>query len=96
MTLLLSTFPAQQKALLDTASHEQVDLISEVVHNIVNVVPLPHGERKSLSRRKYLKDISNIKRSVKHRKSIIRDNKKKLLDLLATYSPQLKLTLSAL
>ena len=86
LQLLLTTHLSQQKALLDTASPQQIDLISELLYNILYVVPLSEKERKSLQRKRFLKDVSKIKRSANFRRKKVRARKAELLKLLHQYS----------
>ena len=87
--LMLSTHLAQQKALLDTISEKQTNLISELLFNLLFVLPLKEKEQKALRRKQYLKDLSKIKRSFKYRKSKIKVYKTQLVKLLDTYKTQL-------
>lgn len=86
---MLSTHLAQQKALLDTISEKQTNLISELLFNLLFVLPLKEKEQKALRRKQYLKDLSKIKRSFKYRKSKIKVYKTQLVKLLDTYKTQL-------
>lgn len=83
--LLLQTQLPQQKALLQSLTPEQVDLLTEIVWNLLNSVPLPDKEKKGLQRKKYLKDISLLKRSHKYRKRRLNANKKQIIKILNTY-----------
>ena len=89
LKLILNTHSPQQKALLDTISQEQANFISELVFNLLFVLPLKEKERKSLLRKQYLKDIAKIKRSFKYRKAKIKAYKIQLLKLMDTYKSQL-------
>ena len=85
LELLLSTHDIQKRALLDTLSPQQVNLISELIYNILYTVPIQNQERKTLQRRKYFKEIAKIKRSIQHRKKLIKKHKKELFKVLARY-----------
>ena len=87
--LLLQTHLPQQKALLSSLSPGQVDLLTEVMHNILYVVPLLEKERKALQRKKILKEISVIKRSQTYRKKRMQTQKVQLLKVLAAYKDKL-------
>lgn len=87
--LLLETSSLQRKALLDTLSESQVNLISELVFNLLYVLPIQVKARKSLQRKTYLKDIAKIKRTYKYRKSKIRRNRAHIIKLLEAYKQDL-------
>ena len=87
--LLLTSTYAQQKALLDTLTPPQLDLISELVYNLLNTVPIADSEKKKLRRKKYFKELSDIKRSFRYRFSRVKKNKKHLLKVLETYADRL-------
>ena len=89
LSLLLTTHPTQQKALLDSVTESQANLISELVFNLLFVLPLKAKEQSSLRRKDFLKDLSKIKRSFKYRKAKIKTYKKQLLKVLDTYKTQL-------
>ena len=89
LRLLLTTHSSQQKALLDTLSDEQVDLLSEVIYNILYTVPIPNNTRKKLQRKKYLKDIARIKRSRAFRRRHVRGKKRDIIKLLDTFAKEL-------
>lgn len=82
---LTSTLP-QQKALLDTITEPQTDLISEIIHNLLYEVPIDAKERKRLLRRSTLKDIAKIKRANKYRRNKIKAYKKQLIKILESYA----------
>ena len=87
--LLLETDTAQQKAILDTITERQANLISELVFNLLHVLPIQAKARKSLQRKTFLKDIAKIQRTYKYRKSRIRKNRAQLVRLLETYKQEL-------
>ena len=87
--LLLQTHLPQQKALMNSLSGQQVDLLTEVVHNILYIVPLAEKERKVLLRKKFLKEISVMKRSQKYRKKRMQTQKVQLLKVLLSYKDKL-------
>ncbi len=93
--LLLSTHPHQKKALLQTITNEQIDFLSEVFHNLLYVLPLTEKERKPLSRKKYLAQIGNIKRSYPYRKARIKKHSKQLIQILENYTRQFKALLNS-
>lgn len=87
--LLLTAHPLQKRALLLSSNNEQLDLISEILHNILNTLPLEAAQKRQLNRRKYLSEIANIKRSHKYRRDRVKKFKCKLLKLLEDHSEQL-------
>ena len=87
--LLLSSTYSQQKALLDTITPLQLDLISELIYNILYTVPIPDKDRKTLKRKKFLKEISDIKKSIRYRTSRVKKNKRQLLKVLDSYADNL-------
>ena len=89
LQLLLTSHLPQQKALIESASDEQVDLLTEVIHNLLYVVPIAHSVRRKLQRKVYLKDLANIKRSRKFRKSHMRKRKSDLLKVLMPFASDL-------
>lgn len=89
LRLLLTTHVSQQKALLDSISESQANLISELLFNLLFVLPLNDKQQKALRRKQYLKDLSKIKRSFKYRKAKIKVYKNQLVKLLDTYKSQL-------
>lgn len=89
LKLLLESHPKQQKALLDTASKQQVDLLSEILYNLLYVVPIDEAHRKRLLKKSYLKDIAKHNRSYAYRKRRIITRKLDLIKLLMTYSHEL-------
>ena len=89
LRLLLSTHFSQQKALLDSASDEQLDLLTELLYNILYTVPIPLVTRKKLQRKKYLKDLARIKRSRAFRRKQVRARKRDIIKLLIGYAKEL-------
>ena len=87
--LMLTTSRQQQKAILDTLTDEQVGVITEILYNLLYVVPMNDRERKSLLRKKIYKDIANVKRSHRFRRSKIRASIQQLLNLINNYSTQI-------
>lgn len=90
LNLLLDSHKPQQKALLLTASNDQLDFISELIHNILFVVPITDKSRKALHRRKYLLEIANIKRSHNYRRQRVKRKALAILDLINEYQRELR------
>lgn len=93
LRLLLNTTSQQQKVLLDTVTDNQLDLLSEVIHNILYVVPIAQQERKSLLRKQVLVELAKIKRSYKYRRTRVKVNKKEVMNILVKYARELLSTL---
>ncbi len=87
--LMLTTSRQQQKAILDTLTDEQVAVITEILYNLLYVVPMNDRERKSLLRKKVYKDIANAQRSHRFRRSKIRASMQQLLNVINNYSTQI-------
>lgn len=87
--LLLSTTPSQQKALLDSVTDEQLDLLTEVLYNLLYVVPINQRERSAMLRKQAWKELAKISRSRKYRRVRVKANRKRLLDILIKYSKEL-------
>ena len=51
LKLLLTTSRQQQRVLLDTATSGQVDALTEILHNLLHVVPISDSERNSIKRK---------------------------------------------
>ena len=87
--LLLQTHPAQQKLLLQSVSAAQTDLLTEIAWNLLHVVPLPPKEKKALARKKFLRELSVLKRSSKYRQKRVTANKVQIIKILQTYAAKL-------
>ncbi len=87
--LLLSTTRQQQRALLDTATNEQVDALTEILYNLMHTVPISEGERNIIKRKKTFKELAKITRSYKYRQERVRKNKRLLLNTLSKYANDL-------
>ncbi len=89
LKLLLSTTRQQQRVLLDTATNGQVDALTEILYNLLYVVPISELERNSIKRKKALTGLAKITRSYKYRLAHVRKNKRLLLSTLLKYNSQL-------
>ena len=67
--------------MLNTVTPEQVDVISEFAHNLLYTLPLNAEEQRLIKRRRFLKDIESVKRSVGYRRGKIVKHSKPLLEL---------------
>ena len=88
--LLLSTNNTQQKSLINSITSPQVDTITEILYNLLHVVPLTSEEEKIVKqRRRKLEKLALISRSLKFRKSLILKHKIQLLKLLLHFKDKL-------
>ena len=88
--LLLTTDSKQQKALINTISSDQVDLVSELLYNVINVVELSKKQRGVVkTKTKSLKAAANPKLTNKRRKTIIIKHKIQLLKLVKLLKDEL-------
>ena len=88
--LLLTAHPAQQRALLTTASNDQLDFLSEVIHNIVFTLSDNPKDRKRLQRKTFLTELANIKRSYNFRRQRAKRYTSQLVKLLAEFATPLQ------
>ena len=88
--LLLVAHPAQQKALLTTASNQQLDFLSELMHNIKFTLPLTAEQRKRLQRKTFLTELANIKRSYNFRKQRAKRYAPQLIKLFSEFAAPLR------
>ena len=89
LSLILKTGKQQRKALLDTLTHEQIDLLGEIFFNLINNFPISEQERKTLNRKKFIKILTDFKKKHSSRNSTIKKNKKYIADLLMKYKDNL-------
>lgn len=87
--LFLQTHLPQQKALMSTLSQEQIDLLSEVIFNILNRMPLPDKVQKALKRKKFLVFISLLKHSVSSRRKRLQANQLRFIKVLLEHRDNL-------
>lgn len=88
--LLLTTTKEQKRALLYTITKRQVQAISEVAHNLLNL-PLKQSVGVIIERRrKTLQKIGNKKFSVRTRSSLIKKHMTQLLDTFQLVKSQLE------
>ncbi len=95
LKLLLTTSRQQQRVLLDTATNSQVDALTEILHNLLHVVPISNAERNSIKRKKSLTELAKITRSYKYRLTHVKKNKRLLLSTLQRYATELLEVVSA-
>lgn len=90
LSLILSSSPEQKKALLNTVTPSQVQLINEIFYNILNI---EHsiGDRKYLRNKiKVVKKLADSKRSPKGRQSLVRKHKLFIVKILDHFSDHLQ------
>ena len=87
--LLLTTDKKQRSALFSTLTNQQTDLLAEIFHNLIKVLPLNAPERKRLQRKPYLRTLANTKTSASRRKSVIKKNAKQIGELLLSFGDKL-------
>ena len=74
---------------MSSLSQAQVDLLSEVIFNLLNVVPLSDKARKTLKRKKFLVYISQLKRAVGARRKKLQAKKVQIIKILSEYRHEL-------
>mgnify|MGYP001552461941 CR=1 FL=1 len=89
LSLLLKAELNQKKAILSTLDLNQTDFIGEIIYNFLNTFPIGESELKKLSRKPWLKKISNFQISPRHRRTLIKKNKKVIIDLLTKHKDPL-------
>ena len=83
INLLLSTDYKQQKVILNNLTPHQVDLLTEIFHNLVHVVDLNDVQGKYVKRNlKTLKLLGKLKRNRKTRNSSIKKHSKVVVKAL--------------
>ena len=94
LQLLLSSDYNQQKALLFTASLNQLDVLSEIFHNFL-ILPLTQEEKSFLKGRKQLVEkLADITKSYRFRKSLINKHYRQVLKSLLFFKERLLSVLS--
>ena len=84
--LLFSADTKQRKALLSTLSDDQVNVISEIVFNLLEKVPLNQSDTKLFKRKPYLQKLATIKTSVNRRRNLLKKYSKQISQILAHFS----------
>ena len=87
--LLLGTDKRQRAALIGSLTNGQVDLLAEIFHNLIKVLPLDKAERKRLQRKNYLRTLATTKTAVTRRKAHIKQHSKQISDLLLGFGDKL-------
>ena len=89
LKLLLSTDANQQKSLISSITPEQVDVLSEIFHNLFTL-PLLRSEQKFIkSRGVVLKKLANISKSQRYRKSQLTKHVRQVLNTLNFFKEKL-------
>jgi hypothetical protein len=94
--ILNSSSAKQKKALLQTITPEQIDVVSEFVHNLLHTLPLTTEEIKLVKRKKFLKSIDSLKRSQTYRGKKIVKHKLPILKLFESFRDRLLKLLSSM
>lgn len=93
LKLLLTTEDKQQqRALLQSATVDQINALGEIIYNLINIVPLDKkGERlvNRKSHRRLLRNLSLINKPYKSRRNLLRSNKSALHKILLHFKDKL-------
>ena len=87
--LLIGTDKRQRAALMSSLTSAQVDLLGEIFHNLIKVLPLNKAERKKVQRKSYLRSLASTKTAVSRRKSQIKKHSKQISDLILGFGDKL-------
>jgi len=85
LELLLNTHDYQARALLDTVSNDQVDVISEIAFNLNDIKHSDSVQQGMRFQKHLLKKLANRNVSNNKKKIIIRHNRKQLLKVLKLF-----------
>lgn len=80
--LLFTANDKQRRALLTTMSDGQVNVISEIIFNLLEKLPLDKNSQKLLKRKPYLKKLATIKTSSTRRRSLLKKYSKQISQIL--------------
>ena len=87
--LILNSSSKQQGALLSTITDPQVDLISEIFHNLL-ILPLESGQKQFIKKRiQFVKKISNNSKSYRYRRRLVIKHKKLVTKFLDFFKDEL-------
>lgn len=90
LRLLLSTHATQQLALLHSITPEQIDMISEVMHNI-QLLPLSSKDSQFVKPRLHLiRKIGDSSKSNRHRKRLVAKHKRQVLKIFNYFQTKLR------
>ena len=89
LSLLLQAQKNQRKALLETLSHAQLDFIGDLFYNLVNNFPINTQEKRSLSKKKFVRILTDLKKSYRLRLNTVKKNKKQIEQILLKYKDNL-------
>ena len=89
LSLILKAEKPQRRAILDTLSHDQLDFLGEIFHNLIHNFPIPQSEKKKLQKKQYIKLLTNLKKSHRIRIKAVKKNKKHIDETLIKYRNKL-------
>lgn len=91
LTLLLEgTDKRQQRALVQTITHEQLGALGEIFYNLIHIVPMDKAEEKVVKKsRKILQRMSAISKSAVSRRKLLKSNNAQLMKILHHFSDKL-------
>lgn len=89
LSLLLKTGKQQRRAILDTLSDSQLNLLGEIFYNLINTFPISQSEKNSLSKKRFVKVLTDFKKRPKLRHTVAKKNKKQIEDILLKYKDNL-------
>lgn len=88
--VLLSAGTLQAKAILLTASNEQVDCLSEIAFNIRRINLGKKARQLVMKSKKILDTLANLSTSVKRRLEIIQRYVKRIIEIITAVKDRLK------
>lgn len=91
ISLLLDTADKrQQKALLQTITHKQLNALGEIFYNLLNIVPMSKEDEKLIKKSRHLSQkLSLISKSFNSRRKLVLSNKAKILKVLLHFKANL-------
>ena len=89
LRLFLNTEPYQQKALLFSITPEQLDVLSEIFHNLLTL-PLTQEESRFVKRREeVISKLANISKSVRSRRQAVNKHTRQILTVLGLFKDKI-------
>ena len=89
LTLLLSTNNLQARAILDTSTNEQINILSEIALNLRLIKHSKKIIEKLKNHNHLLKKLSDKKLSISNKRIIVRKYRKQIIKLLQLFKNQL-------
>lgn len=88
--LLTNTDKRQQHSLVQTISAEQLNALTEIFYNLLNIVSMDKKDEKLIKKsRKLMQKISLITKSYNSRRKVLISNKSTLLKILLHFKDKL-------